>query len=69
MLATFNHVDQKIRVIFTINITLVTVLVTWVFLLVRLHIFLIGKVSEAFLIGAFGPPGGMSRWLVFFAIS
>lgn len=69
MLATFNHVDQEVRVIFAINIALVTVLVTWLFLLVRLHVLLIGKIPEAFLIGAFDPPRSMSRRLVFFANS
>jgi hypothetical protein len=66
VLATLNHVDQEIRVILAINITFVTVFVIWVFLLVRLHVLLGGKVTEAVFVGTSEPSRDMS-WRVLFS--
>jgi hypothetical protein len=60
VLATLNHVDQEIRVILAINVTFVAVFVIWIFLLVRLHIFLSGKVAEAVFVGTSKPLRAMS---------
>ena len=56
VLATLNHMDQEVRVIFTIDVTLVTIFVSWLFLLVHLHVFFIGEVPKALWIGAFDSP-------------
>ncbi len=69
MLATLDHVDQEVRVVFAIDITFVTVLVTWLFLLVHRHVFLVVKVSEAVFVGTFESSRSMSQWLVLFSMS
>jgi hypothetical protein len=55
MLATLNHMDQEIGVILAVDVTFVTVFVIWVFLLVRLHVLLGGKVAEAVFVGTLDP--------------
>lgn len=49
--ATLNHVDQKVGVIFAVNVTFMAVFMTWLFRLVDFHLFLTGKVSIAICVG------------------
>ncbi len=60
MFTALNHVNQKVRVIFAVDITFMTVFMTRLLLLVRSHVFFIGKVSEAVLIGTFDAPRSMA---------
>jgi hypothetical protein len=69
VLATLNHVDQEVRIILAVNITFVAILMTWLLLLVRLHILFIGKVAEAVFVGTFDPTRSMSWRLISFAVS
>lgn len=68
MLATFDHVNQQTRVIFAIHVTFMTVFMTWLFFLVRSHVFVIGKVAEAILVSTFDSLGSLSGYGVLVAI-
>jgi hypothetical protein len=69
VLAALDHMDQKVRIIFAIDITFMTVLVTWFFLLMRFQIFLGREVSKAVGIGTLNPPRSICGRLILFSMT
>ena len=54
--ATLNHVDQKVGVIFAVDVASMAVFMAWLLRLMDFHLFLTGKVSKAISVGTFDSP-------------